>query len=443
MKYNIELPENVCLILSKLEEYGGIGYVVGGCVRDSLLGKVPKDWDICTPLLPEVIETVFNDFRVIETGIKHGTVTVCIDDEQYEITTYRVDGEYSDGRRPDNVDFTDRLEEDLKRRDFTINAMAYNPKVGLIDNNNGIYDLKNGIIRCVGLPEQRFHEDGLRVLRAMRFAAVLGFDIEWKTFEMMSRCKNLLNLDSISIERKTSEISKMLSESNSHSLYRVLKDNFDVFYTVFPCLYNGDYEDDESITYIEEQTMDIIRNTPNSLHIRLAALLDDIERNELDSAKKAEEFLHNIKFDNHTIKDVVQLIKFHEMYHELTGDYEKDAFLMRKLLNAIGAEQVFRLVELWKANVKAKSNIGKYDKLRNIDFAIYIAKNIINEHQCYTLKDLDISGDDLIKIGFEPGEKIGEVLNKLLDVVMKEPFKNKKNWLIAWAEKELNNATEE
>ena len=437
MNIQIKLPKNVSLILNKFEEYGSIGYVVGGCVRDSILGKVPNDWDICTPLLPNVVKSIFAEYHTIDTGIKHGTVTVIIDEEAYEITTYRIDGVYSDGRHPDDVNFTDRLCDDLRRRDFTINAMAYNPKTGLVDEFGGINDLKYGIIRCVGSPYSRFKEDGLRILRAMRFASVLGFVIENETAEAMDRYRVLLK--NISKERIMQEIIKMFSSSNPHNLARVLSLHELVLFSVFPCLNNVlDMSlSNDDIADCWNQTIHIIRNTPNDTIVRLAALFEDVT-----SVEKAEEILRESRFDNNTIKAVMQLIERHELYHSLTGDIVKDGYLMRVLLHEIGTKQAFRLIFLWRSNIKAKTNIGKYDRLCDVEFAEMHITQAITENYCYTLKDLDISGDDLIELGFKPGKEVGETLNKLLQEVLKEPFKNKKNWLLNWARKELENASD-
>lgn len=429
----IELPENVQSILDKLEDYGAIGYVVGGCVRDSILGRVPKDWDICTPLLPDVVKKIFKDYHIVETGIKHGTVSVIIENESYEITTYRTDGIYSDGRHPDNVYYTDRLEDDLKRRDFTINAMAYNPKTGLIDIFDGINDLRYGIIKCVGVPYERFNEDGLRILRAVRFAAVLGFKIEYYTALDMNNCIKML--DGVSKERIMAEIVRMLSESNPHSLVRVLNNYEKVFFHIFPKIGDGltIVKNDEIISnFLWDLSINIMRNTSNDVITRLAVLFEDTL---LD--KEMEDAMKEYRFDNATIKSVKQLTVRHELYHELTGDIKEDAYQMRVILHDIGIEQTFRLLNIWRANVKAKTNIGKYNRLRDIDIAQMLVEKAISEGQCFTLKNLDITGDDLIDIGYKPGIEVGETLNKLLREVMMEPFKNKKNWLLNWARKEL------
>ena len=438
MNIHIDLPENVLFILEKFEEYGSIGYVVGGCVRDSILGKVPNDWDICTPLLPNVVKSIFKDFHTVDTGIKHGTVTVIINDDSYEITTYRIDGIYSDGRHPDDVNYTDRLLDDLMRRDFTINAMAYNPSTGLVDKFGGLSDLKYGIIRCVGSPYCRFKEDGLRILRAMRFASVLGFTIENDTAEAMDRYRCMI--DNVSKERIMTEIVKMLSSSNPHSLARILRLHELIILHIFPCVNNAidlSLGNDE-IADCWDQTICIIRNTPNDEIVRLSALFSDVT-----SVENTEEILKESRFDNATVKCVTQLINRHELYHSLTGDFEKDGYLMRVILHEIGVEQAFRLVFLWRSNVKAKTNIGKYNRLRDIEFAENMIVKAIHEKQCFTLKELDISGDDLIEIGFKPGKDVGDTLNKLLQEVLKEPFKNKKNWLLNWARKELENASDE
>lgn len=421
----IHLPENVELILNKLKEYGSIGYVVGGCVRDTFLGKEPSDWDITTPLLPEVVEKVFQDYKVIETGIKHGTVTVVIDDKPYEITTFRIDGTYSDNRHPDNVNFTERLEDDLKRRDFTINAMAYNPDVGIVDLFNGLNDLEDGVIRCVGFPSERFEEDALRILRALRFAITLGFRIDRNTLYYMGYQRELLS--NISKERICSELCKMM-QTQFPSSFSVLYKCLDLFYCLTP------YFDDRIKTagqlFEHNQVIESLMatNRDDELVVRLALLLQFTDN--------PKEVLSNIRMDNQTSKSVIDLLRHLDDYKHIKFESEERKYETRKLINDIGFRNVKNLCDLWQAKITVSGNLNKFKFLKiakqmNIDAGIITGNN-----ECCSLDKLDISGDDLIAIGYEPSKEIGHVLHLLLDEVMRDPFKNKNKWLVTWA-KEL------
>lgn len=427
---DINLPDNVSLILERLKDYGSIGYVVGGCVRDSFLGREPDDWDVTTPLLPEVVENLFQDYQVIETGIKHGTITVIIDNEKYEITTFRIDGEYSDGRHPDNVDFTDRLEEDLKRRDFTINAMAYNPDVGLVDLFNGMSDLEDGIIRCVGNPHDRFHEDGLRILRALRFAITLGFRIDHQTIYYMSSCKSLL--DYVSKERICAELNKMLQThfpSSFGTLYRC----FDVLGCVSPYFNDNSYSSDILFEHHNLIESLIATDKDDDFVVRLALLLQYVEN--------PKEILVNIRLDNANTKSVLHILDNKEKYRNVSGNDVERKYFVRRLISEIGYRDVRRLFSFWKAKIYVASPINKFYFLKTINKMDFDAGMIITNNDCCSLDKLDITGDDLIEIGYEPSKEIGDVLHFLLDGVMHDPYKNKRNWLIKWA-KDLKESQE-
>jgi len=426
----INLPENVCLILDRLKDYGSIGYVVGGCVRDSFLGREPDDWDITTPLLPGVVENLFQDYQVIETGIKHGTVTVIINNEKYEVTTFRIDGEYSDGRHPDNVDFTDRLEDDLKRRDFTINAMAYNPDTGLVDLFNGMFDIENGIIRCVGNPNDRFHEDGLRILRALRFAITLDFRIENETMYCMNRCEELLK--HISKERICTEICKMMQTHFPNS-----------FKTLYPCI--GLLSCVSSYFSLDNFSSDILfeqhslieslvaTDRDDDLIVRLALLVQYI--------KNPKDVLNDVRLDNASIKSVLHILDNKDKYENVSGDEVERKYFVRKLISEIGYRDTRRLLSFWKARIYVATPINKFYFLKTINKMNYDAGMIMTNNDCCSLDRLDITGDDLIEIGYEPSKEIGDVLHFLLDGVMHDPYKNKKNWLIKWA-KDLKESQE-
>ena len=428
---SIHLPENIELILNKLKEYGSIGYVVGGFVRDYFLGKSPDGWDICTGLLPEVVESVFQDYQVIETGIKHGTVTVIINDEPYEITTFRIDGAYSDGRHPDNVNFTDRLEEDLKRRDFTINAMAYNPDVGIVDLFNGLQDIQDGVIRCVGNPDDRFKEDGLRILRALRFAITLGFRIENQTLYAMTQNRGLL--DSISKERICTEMCKMMSTQFPNA-FKVLYNCLELFYCITPYFDDGVKRAYTLFEHHEVIESLIATNKDDELVVRMALLLS--------FADNPKEILTNMRMDNQSIKSIVDILRHKEDYKHTSIEPDERKYEVRKLINEIGFRNTKNLCDYWTAKATVASPINKFKYLKLTRQMKIDAGIIVGNNECCTLKQLDITGDDLIEIGYEPSEELGEILHLLLDEVMREPYKNKKKWLITWAQEYLKDNQE-
>lgn len=420
----MQLDDNVKYILDKLKEYGSIGYVVGGCIRDTFLGKEPDDWDICTPLLPEEIKEVFHDHQVIETGIKHGTVTVMISNKPYEITTFRIDGTYSDGRHPDKVNFTNKLKDDLKRRDFTINAMAYNRDVGLIDLYNGFNDIQNGIIRCVGNPSERFHEDGLRILRALRFAIALGFDIDDRTLYEMNQ--NSCLLDSVSKERVLAEMQKMMKTKFPHS-FKVLHSCL----SLFQCISSYFCDTTKTIEHNEIIESLIETDREDSFIVRMSLLLWYIDN--------PKELLRYIHLDNDNINIIINLLQRKDMlFHFFDPDDNDMDYFIRKLICEIGFRNTKYLLNLWKAKVISSCNVNKFKYLETINKMQVRAGIIITNNDCCTLKQLAVNGNDLISIGYKQDKSIGDVLKILLDEVMKAPFKNKKQWLLAWATEYLN-----
>ena len=421
----INLPDNVELILNRLKKYGSIGYVVGGCVRDTFLGKTPNDWDIATGLLPDVVKKVFQDYRVIDTGIKHGTVTVVIDDESYEITTFRIDGTYSDGRHPDDVNFTNKLEDDLKRRDFTINAMAYSPDVGIVDLFGGLNDIEKGIIRCVGSPSERFEEDALRIMRALRFAITLGFRIESRTWYQMHEKRE--SLSKVSKERICSELNKMM-RTQFPNFFDLLYKSLDLFNCISPYFTN----DIDNAQQLKERNVLIeslmaTNNDANAV-VRFALLFQFINN--------PREVLANLRLDNKTIKSVMDLLNHLDDYKHIDlGDVERK-YETRKLINEIGFENTKNLCDLWQAKIETNSPINKFKYLKIATLMKEDAETVKRLGECCDLGALDITGDDLIAIGYEPNKEIGDVLKVLLNEVLHDPYKNKNKWLITWA-KEL------
>ncbi|MDF2505875.1 CCA tRNA nucleotidyltransferase [Clostridium sp.] len=435
----IELPQDVKLIINILENNNFSAYAVGGCIRDSLLGRKPKDYDITTNALPIDVIKIFKELgcQVIPTGLKHGTITILINKTPYEITTFRIDGEYSDNRHPDNVQFTTLLKDDLSRRDFTINSMAYNDTEGLIDYFGGINDLNNKIIRCVGDSNDRFNEDALRMLRACRFSAQLGFEIEEKTF-LAIICNDEL-IKNVSKERVQSELNKILLSDHPDYIsqlyiYEILDDILPEYADCFECTQINPYHVYNVGTHIKES----IKQIETKLSLRLAMLFHDIAKPQCkitdeqgidhfyghaeESSKIAEIILRRLKYDNTTIDKVTTLIKYHDI--EITSNKQ-----IRKLLNKIGEENLRDLLKVKEADIKAQNPDFYEDRHNHLLEVENKINEIVEQQQCFSLKDLDINGHDLIKLGYK-GKEIGYLLNGLLEQVLDNPELNSKDELL-------------
>jgi len=396
----IDLPKNVENIIESLEEHGFEGFAVGGCVRDSLLKKTPKDWDITTDALPEDMKKIFK--KTFDTGIAHGTVTVLMDGVGYELTTYRIDGNYSDGRHPDSVSFSKSLSEDLCRRDFTINAMAYSNKKGIVDLFDGRKDLQNGIIRAVGDAKKRFDEDALRMLRAVRFAAQLGFKIDDDTFEAIKEKAKLLS--KVSKERIFVELNK--------SLCGDFAQNIKMVYTSGLYRYIG-----KEFAKLDKSIYDFYpRKFHNKKHMYWAAFLENIEN--VEAVKK---ILFELKSDNATRNNAYLLVK--ELKNPLPSSDED----IRWSLHRIGADLFCDYIEILKSD---KKNVDILDKIDTIENRYIL---ILKENHAYEISMLDITGKDLMDIGISKGPKIGEVLEFLLKKVIENPLNNEKSSLLRLA----------
>ena len=408
MNSNIKLPDDVLEIFSVIKEYGADAYVVGGCVRDSLMGRTPHDWDICTPALVCELLSMFEErgYYVIPTGLKHGTITVHLNGNNYEITTFRKDGSSSDHRHPDNVEFTSDLELDLERRDFTINAMAYNPEIGLIDLFGGLDDIENKVIRCVENPRDRFNEDALRLMRAIRFACQLGFSIHPSIGWEISYTDICEDLKYISAERINSEFCKMIAYD---VFYKRLVWNMRLFKTIFPEL--EDLINNHRHDFLS--TVNALKNCKSKdLITRLSVFFSIFD---LD---KIEPIMRRLRFDCNTIKKVKELIEFKHL------PFENNKITIKSYLMCIGVEQFERLMEL---NKSYKVEADYYDIKNKLD-------KIISNKECYSIKELSISGDDLIANGFTQGKDIGEVLMALLSFVINNNDLNTKEQLLELAQ---------
>ncbi len=438
------LSKEAAEIINILHRKGFEAYVVGGYVRDMLMGKSPIDSDITTSALPLEIKNVFSDYRTVDTGIRHGTVTVITGGVPVEITTYRIDKGYSDGRHPDKVTFTDSLREDLARRDFTVNSIAYCEEEGFFDPFGGRKDIENKIIRCVGCPETRFKEDALRILRALRFASVLSFRLDCETEKAVFSCKELLN--KVSQERIFQEITKLLCGKN---VKEVLCRYSDVIEVVLPEIRNMKGFDQKNFHHIYDiltHTATVIESIPPLPHLRLAALFHDcgktdcfsVDENGVGhfyshpsiSAEKTEKALTRLHCDNKTKEKVVKLVRVHD-----TPIEESERIIKRKL-RSLGEELFFDLIELQKADTKG---LAPEYHCRDKHFSIIgnMAEEIIKNEQCFSLKDLKINGHDLMASGFE-GREIGEALNTALESVIDGKTDNEKEALLSFCHKNKN-----
>lgn len=433
----IQLPEKVNTIIDCLEQAGYEAYTVGGCVRDTLLHRVPGDWDITTSAKPMEVKKLFR--RTIDTGIEHGTVTVMLDKEGFEVTTYRIDGEYEDARHPKQVAYTKNLLEDLKRRDFTINAMAYNKRDGLIDAFGGIEDLKKGVIRCVGNPMHRFSEDALRMLRAVRFAAQLGFSIEENTKKAIVTLAP--NLSKISAERIQVEFVKLLTSNHPEELRTLYETGITgIIFPEFDVMMKEEQHNPHHCYTVGEHTIAALCNIKEDKVLRLTMLLHDMAKpvcktvdekgichyygHPKKSAEMAREFFNRLKFDSATRDKVCCLVQWHDDNPPLEEQ------MIRKAIHRIGTQCYPALFQVKRADILAQSDYERDQKLAYVDAYEKMYDEIIEKGQCLTLKELAVTGSDLIKLGMKPGKVIGETLNDLLQVVLEYPEKNKKEILL-------------
>ncbi len=434
----MKLPNNVKCIIHTLEEAGFEGYAVGGCVRDTLLGKIPDDWDITTNASPLQVKELFK--RTIDTGIQHGTVTVLLDKETYEVTTYRIDGEYEDSRHPKEVTFTSNLTEDLKRRDFTINAMAYNDKSQIVDAFGGMQDLQDKVIRCVGDPRERFSEDALRMMRAVRFSGQLGYSIEEKTGQAVAELAP--SLSRISAERICTELIKLmlsphpdyLRKAYELGMTKVFLPEFDAAMQTKQNNPHHCYSAGEhilhSLTYVREDKL-----------LRLAMLFHDlgkavtktVDENGIDhfyghvekSAEIADKRMKSLRFDNDTRQKVVRLVKYHDLKIEPT----KKA--VRRAIVKVGEDLFERLLEVKHADFLSQSMYKREEKEEGLRQITEIYHQILEEKECICLKDLAVNGSDLIAVGMKPGRQIGDTLKQLFDLVLEDPSCNTKEFLLS------------
>lgn len=431
------LPEKVNTIISTLGNHGYEAYAVGGCVRDTLLGRKPQDWDITTSAKPEQVKELFR--HTIDTGIQHGTVTVMLGQEGFEVTTYRIDGEYEDARHPKEVLFTSNLLEDLKRRDFTINAMAYNEKTGLVDAFDGAGDLKRGIIRCVGCAKERFSEDALRMLRAVRFSAQLGFTMEEATRQAVSELAP--NIAKVSAERIQVELVKLVTSDHPEEIRAAYETGLTkIFLPEFDAMMETVQNNPHHCYTVGEHTIKAMEEIPADKVLRLTMLFHDVAKplcrsvdeagcdhfhnHPLRGSEMARAILRRLKFDNDTTDKVCALVRWHDDNPEVSPK------AVRRAMNRIGAERYPDLFAVKRADVAAQSSYRREEKMTYIDRYEAVYREIMEKQQCFTVKQLAVTGSDLIAAGMKPGKEIGEMLKLLLDEVLEQPELNTKENLL-------------
>lgn len=433
----IKAPNQVKTALRRLHESGFSAYAVGGCVRDSLLSKTPLDWDITTDARPEETESVFGDFRLIETGMRHGTVTVLLDGMPLEITTFRVDGDYLDARHPESVAFTCNLQADLVRRDFTVNTLCWSEETGLVDLCGGLSDLENGILRAVGDPDRRFQEDALRILRGIRFASVLGFSIDCETAESILKNRQLLL--KIAPERIRVEFSKLLCGKNAEKILDEYREVIAVFIpevrAIFDCPQNTVYHCFD----VYRHTLAALKSIEPTEKLRLCMFFHDFgkprcrktDENGTDHFKGHQKvgaeivmpILKRLRYDNDTVKTVTDLIAIHDL------NAPKSKIEAKELLHAIGEEHYRALIKIKQADCRGKAQPHAIDE-KLLRMENYL-EEILQNHECYSLKQLAINGNDLKALGITDGIEIRDTLNRLLELVIQEACENERTALLA------------
>ena len=436
----MDIPKDVELIINELEAAGYEAYAVGGCVRDSILHRVPGDWDITTSAKPEQVKSVFN--RTIDTGIEHGTVTVMIGKTGYEVTTYRIDGEYEDSRHPKAVVFTASLREDLRRRDFTINAMAYNPKTGIVDLFDGQGDIERGVIRCVGCAGDRFDEDALRMMRAVRFSAQLGFEIDDDTAKAIRERAEHLNR--ISAERIQTELVKLLTSAHPEYIHKAyILGITKVVMPEYDDIVGLEQRTPNHIYTVDEHTLIALKSIEPDPVLRLTMLMHDFGKKQVKvtkpdgrdifyrhpevSAELARRILKRLKFDNYTLERTVRLVKCHGLKYDAT---QVD---LRKALTRVGRDLFEDFIKVQIADIKGKKPDIVADKLKGMEAKCQVYAEVIAADQCFEIKGLAVKGGDLIHIGIPSGPLLGAILERLLDLVIEDQSLNTKAQLCALA----------
>lgn len=443
----IQVPRKAKQIIDTITAAGFEAYAVGGCVRDSILGRDPQDWDITTSARPEQVKSLFP--RTVDTGLQHGTVTVLLGNESFEVTTFRIDGKYEDSRHPREVVFTPSLEEDLRRRDLTINAMAYNDSRGLVDIYGGIKDIGRKVIRCVGSPGERFEEDALRILRTIRFSAQLGYSIDTETENAISEFAP--KLKNISAERIQMELVKLLTSPHPDQLREayfcgVTK----VFLPEFDLAMETPQDHPHHCYSVGEHTLQSLLEIGPDKALRLTMLFHDIGKpaaltrdpsgithfhgHAKFSADMARQIMRRLKFDNDTCNMVCRLV----LNHDYGDNVEPDLRILRRAVNRIGEDAFPGLFLVKRADILAQSNFLRQEKLDRLERWQELYQELKEKGQCVSLKTLAVTGADLIGLGMKPGKELGDMLDRLLEQVLEEPERNTKEYLLGQAEKMIS-----
>jgi tRNA nucleotidyltransferase (CCA-adding enzyme) len=433
----LKINEGALQILKRLEGAGFSAYVAGGAVRDLLMGRIPHDFDIATSARPEQVKLLFS--HTADTGLKFGTVTVIEHKVGYEVTTYRVDGAYIDGRRPETVSFVDDVKGDLSRRDFTVNAMAYSPTRGLVDYFGGQQDIRKKVIRCVGEPKKRFQEDALRMLRAVRFCATLGFTLDADTEKAIRICAPLIR--KVSPERIRDEMNKILLSPHP-DMVRKLHELGLLSYIIkeLETCFGVPQKNKYHIYDVGEHIMEAVKFAPNDLLLRWSALLHDIGKpncsstdangiihfygHHKESVKITVDVLHRLRFDNESISAIATLVENHDVRVEPSSP------AVKRMMARTGAELFEKLLLLQEADSRAKNPVYVPEKLERIETVRRIYQTVLAERQPYLISDLVVNGRDLMKVGYRPGREIGDTLKTLLDDVILNPELNTRDYLL-------------
>lgn len=442
----INIPNYIIFILDKLESSGFESYIVGGSVRDILLEKEPNDFDIATNAKPEDIENIFQDNKTIDIGKEFGTIKILLDKEEVEVTTFRTEGNYLDGRRPEWVKFVPTIEDDLSRRDFTINAIAYNKKTGIVDPFNGVKDLEKKIIRSVGNPKSRFKEDYLRILRAVRFSTVLDFEIEKETLKAAEEYGS--NISNVSMERINQEFFKILLSSKPSKGIELMREIglLDIIVPEIIPSIGFNQQNPHHNKDVYNHILCAIDNSPPILKVRLAALFHDMGKPHTISidekgighfyghdkvgAKIAKQALERMKAPHKLNEEVTILVSEHMTHHARFKDKG-----LKKLIRRVGVENIYDLFELQKADRKCSNEYASIEHILDMEKRV---DSILDKREAFDTNQLDINGNDLLKIGFKEGKIIGEVLEYLLEKVMENPSINKKEKLLKLAQKKYS-----
>lgn len=436
----INIPNKCRFIFEKLQASGFDCYAVGGCVRDSIMNIVPKDWDFTTNATPDEISAIFNDYKLVDIGKKYGTICVVNENDAFEITTFRTDGDYTDNRHPDSVCFSADIRDDLSRRDFTMNSIAYSESTGFVDVYSGFEDIKNRLIRCTGEPVLRFGEDALRILRALRFASVSGFEIETETSKAIFECKD--NLKSVHPHRMRKELSGLLMGKYAANILRdyaqVLSVIIPEIVPMFDCAQNNPHHKYD----VWNHTLKALENSPQDEVLRLSIFFHDIGKphtkstddkgidhfksHQLKSMEIAQSVLRRYGYPTKVVTEVSLLVRYHD------ERFRRQDESIKRVLSLIGKDLIFSLLTISECDMLGQSEYKRQEKLSNLESVRISTDRILGSDECYTVSQMKINGEDLIRLGYS-GKEIGIILDELLYKIIKGKLNNEYSDLISAA----------